>query len=77
MTSQQWRLAILVELVLGAILASLFLGTHSPFLVPVRRAPSAAFSPAGRIPWRRSAASVLALVVVLVPFGSASEEVRV
>ena len=32
MTSLQWRLAILVELVLGAILGSLFLGTHSLFL---------------------------------------------
>jgi mannosyltransferase len=32
MTSQQWRLAVVVELVLGAILGSLFLGTHSLFL---------------------------------------------
>ena len=32
MTSQQWRLAILVQLVLGAILGSLFLGTHSLIL---------------------------------------------
>ncbi len=32
MTSRQWRLAVVVELVLGAILGSLFLGTHSLFL---------------------------------------------
>ena len=32
MTSQQWRLAVVAELVLGAILGSLFLGTHSLFL---------------------------------------------
>ena len=32
MTSHQWRLAVVVELVLGAILGSLFLGTHGLFL---------------------------------------------
>ncbi len=32
MTSQQWRLAVVVELVLGAVLGSLFLGTHGLFL---------------------------------------------
>ena len=32
MTSRQWRLAVVAELVLGAVLGSLFLGTHSLFL---------------------------------------------
>jgi mannosyltransferase len=32
MTSPQWRLAVVAELVLGAILGSLFLGTHGLFL---------------------------------------------
>jgi mannosyltransferase len=32
MTSHQWRLAVVVELALGAILGSLFLGTHGLFL---------------------------------------------
>ena len=32
LTSLQWRLAVVVELVLGALLGSLFLGTHSLFL---------------------------------------------
>jgi uncharacterized membrane protein len=32
MTSLQWRLAVVAELVLGTILGSLFLGTHSLFL---------------------------------------------
>ena len=32
MTPQHWRLAVVAELVLGAILGSLFLGTHSLFL---------------------------------------------
>jgi mannosyltransferase len=32
MTSQVWRLAVVAELVLGAVLGSLFLGTHSLFL---------------------------------------------
>ena len=32
MTSLQWRLAVVAELVLGAVLGSLFLGTHSLFL---------------------------------------------
>ena len=31
MTSRQWRLAVVAELVLGAVLGSLFLGTHSFF----------------------------------------------
>jgi mannosyltransferase len=32
MTAQRWRLAVVAELVLGAVLGSLFLGTHSLFL---------------------------------------------
>jgi mannosyltransferase len=32
MTSRQWRFAVVAELVLGAVLGSLFLGTHSLFL---------------------------------------------
>src|SRR6202161_4379824 len=32
MTSLQWRLAVVAELVLGTVLGSLFLGTHSLFL---------------------------------------------
>ena len=32
MTSRQWRCAVGAELVLGAVLGSLFLGTHSLFL---------------------------------------------
>ncbi len=32
MTSRQWRLAVVAELVLGGILGSLFLGTHGLFL---------------------------------------------
>jgi hypothetical protein len=31
MTSRQWRLAVVAELVLRAVLGSLFLGTHSFF----------------------------------------------
>ena len=31
MTSRQWRLAAVAELVLGAVLGSLFLGTHRFF----------------------------------------------
>jgi mannosyltransferase len=32
MTSRQWRIGVVAELVLGAVLGSLFLGTHSLFL---------------------------------------------
>ena len=32
MTARQWRLAVAAELVLGTVLGSLFLGTHSLFL---------------------------------------------
>jgi mannosyltransferase len=47
MTSLQWRLAVGVELVLGAVLGTLFLGTHSLFL------DESVSSTLATVPWHR------------------------